>query len=345
MKSLELQIRELKESFSQALSQVSTPESLEHVRLTFLSRNGSIAQLMETIKKLSLEEKKVYGPQLNALKTETQTAFDAKQEELRSAERKTAQVREQYFDVTAYKPGQLHGSLHPYTHVIEKIEDVFLTMGFEIADGPEVETDYYNFKALNIPDDHPARDMHDTFWLDVPGLLMRTHTSPVQIHAMENAKPPIAILAPGRCYRHEATDASHDFMFMQTEGMVIDKNISMANLLATAQTVLRSIFDKSDLKLRVRPGYFPFVEPGVELDISCPFCKGGCSVCKKSGWIETAGAGLIHPNVLRMSGIDPEIYSGFAFGFGLTRLAMLTYGINDIRLLHSGKLEFLTQFS
>ncbi len=344
MKNLDQQIIELKKQFIDALARVTTKDQLETVRLSFLSRNGTIAQVMETLKTLSLEEKKVFGPQLNTLKSEAQALFSAKQEELQASENAGKVLQQQYFDVTADKPGQLKGSLHPYTHVIEKIEDVFITMGFEIADGPEVETDYYNFKALNIPDDHPARDMHDTFWLDVPGLLMRTHTSPVQIHAMEHAKPPIAILAPGRCYRHEATDASHDFMFMQTEGMVIDKNISMAHLLATAQTVLRAIFDKSDLKLRVRPGYFPFVEPGVELDISCPFCKGGCSVCKKTGWIETAGAGLIHPNVLRMSGIDPTIYSGFAFGFGLTRLAMLTYGINDIRLLHSGKLEFLTQF-
>lgn len=344
MKNLEHLIAQLTQEFSEALSRVATKEHLEQVRLTFLSRNGSLATAMEQLKNLSLEEKKIYGPAFNTLKKNLLDAFAQKQQALEHGTRAGSRLREEFFDVTAYQPGQIAGSLHPYSHVIKKIEDVFITMGFTIADGPEVETDYHNFKALNIPDDHPARDMYDTFWLDVPGLLMRTHTSPVQIHAMERSTPPIAILAPGRCYRHEATDASHDFMFMQTEGMVIDKNISMANLLATAQTVLRAIFEKSDLQLRVRPGYFPFVEPGVELDISCPFCKNGCSVCKKTGWIETAGAGLIHPNVLRMSGIDPEQYSGFAFGFGLTRLAMLTYGINDIRLLHSGRLEFLTQF-
>lgn len=344
MKSLAQKIEELQGSFSQALSAATTAEHLEAVRIEFLGRNGLIAQLMETMKQLSLEEKRTFGPQLNALKNEAQAAFAQATENLQKQQRSQAQQREQSFDVTAYKPGQMRGTLHPYTHILKKIEDACISMGFQIADGPEVETDYYNFKALNIPDDHPARDMHDTFWLDVPGLLMRTHTSPVQIHTMEQSKPPIAILAPGRCYRHEATDASHDFMFMQTEGMVIGKDISMANLLATAQAVLGAIFEKKDLKLRVRPGYFPFVEPGVELDISCPFCTTGCSVCKKTRWIETAGAGLIHPNVLRMSGIDPDEYSGFAFGFGLTRLTMLTYGINDIRLLHSGSLEFLNQF-
>jgi phenylalanyl-tRNA synthetase alpha chain len=344
MKNLEHQILELHNQLTDALQKVSNQDQLEQVRISFLSRNGLVAELMESIKKLSLEEKRTFGPRLNSFKQDAQKLFNEKKDFLEDQEKKAEQIRTKYFDVTAYQPGQLKGSLHPYTHLTEKIEDIFTTMGFQIADGPEVEADYYNFEALNIPEDHPARDMHDTFWLDVPGLLMRTHTSPVQIHAMEGSKPPIALIAPGRCYRHEAVDASHDFMFMQTEGMVIDKNISMGNLLATAQTVLQALFDKTDLKLRVRPGYFPFVEPGVELDMSCPFCTSGCSVCKKTGWIETGGAGLIHPNVLRMSGIDPDVYSGFAFGFGLTRLAMLTYGINDIRLLHSAKLEFLTQF-
>ena len=186
--------------------------------------------------------------------------------------------------------------------------------------------------------------MQDTFWLDIPGMLLRTQTSTVQIHTMQQEQPPIAIITPGRVYRQEATDASHDFMFQQLEGLVIDKNISMSDLLGTLQTWLKMVFNKNDLSLRIRPGYFPFVEPGIEVDITCPFCSLGCSTCKKTGWIEMGGAGLIHPNVLRAGGIDPEIYSGFAFGFGTTRLAMLMYGINDIRLLHNNDKEFLKQF-
>ena len=218
-------------------------------------------------------------------------------------------------------------------------------MGYDIADGPEVETDFYNFQALNIPADHPARDMHDTFWLTTPSLLLRTHTSPVQIRAMEHKPLPLAIFAPGRTFRNEATDASHLFMFTQGEGLVIDKNISIANLLATARAFLQAFFEKEDLHIRARPGYFPFVEPGIEIDASCPFCSGkGCSPCKKTGWIELLGAGLVHPNVLKAGGIDPQEYSGFAFGFGIERLAMIKYGINDVRLFHSSKLPFLRQF-
>jgi len=344
MNQLDHDIKALKNSFEQAVSKATNKQQLEEVRLQFLSRNGSIANLVDELKKLSPEEKKMFGPALNSLKAEAHALFEQKLKKLEADELRNEQSKEQFFDVTAYKPAQRHGSLHPYTHVIKEIEDVFISMGFAVADGPEVETDHYNFTALNIPADHPARDMHDTFWLNVPGMLMRTHTSNVQIHTMESTPPPIAIIAPGRCYRHEATDASHDFMFMQAEGVVVDKNISMSHLLGTAQTFLRALFGKRDLKIRVRPGFFPFVEPGIEIDISCPFCTKGCSVCKKTRWIETAGAGLIHPNVLKNTGIDPAVYSGFAFGFGLTRLTILKYGINDIRLLHSARLDFLNQF-
>ena len=217
-------------------------------------------------------------------------------------------------------------------------------MGYEILDGPEVETDFYNFQALNIPADHPARDMQDTFWLTLPGFLMRTHTSSVEIHTMVNRKPPLAIVVPGRAYRNEATDASHDFMFMQLEGLFVDKNVSLAHLFATVQTFLQNLFEKKDLTIKVRPSYYPFVEPGVDIIMSCPFCPQGCSVCKRTRWIEIAGAGLTHPAVLEACKINPNEYSGFAFGFGLTRLVMLKYGITDIRLLHSNKIEFLKQF-
>ena len=244
--------------------------------------------------------------------------------------------------MTISKPLQ-QGSLHPYTYITQEIEDIFMSMGFAVADGPELETDYNNFGALNIPADHPARAESDTFWLPDMQRLLRTHTSTVQIKTMREQTPPIAIICPGRALRNEATDASHDFMFMQIEGMLIDKNISIANLLAVLKEFLDKLFGKS-LQLRVRPGFFPFVEPGLEIDAQCPFCTTGCSTCKHTCWIELLGAGLIHPNVLRNAGIDPTIYSGFAFGSGLTRLAMLKYHITDIRLIHSGKIEFLEQF-
>lgn len=331
-------------NFIKKLNQTMTYEELEHVRVTFLGRNGFITQLMSQIKTLSIEEKRLFGPEMNRLKKEVQELFDAKKHEIEKQSYAHNQAKKELFDVSCYQPGTQRGSLHPYTHVIQEIEDVFISMGFTIADGPEIETEFINFEALNIPEDHPARDMHDTFWLDIPGMLLRTHTSTVQSRAMSKNKLPLAIAAPGRCYRHEATDASHDFMFMQCEGLVIDKNISMAHLLATMKSFLKGLFKKDNLQIRLRPSYFPFVEPGVEIDMTCPFCKNGCSVCKKSTWIEICGAGLVHPNVLKAGGIDPSEYRGFAFGFGLTRLTMLKYGINDIRLLHGGKVNFLKQF-
>ncbi len=344
MNSLDQAIQRFLQEFNDALTSANSDESLEQVRVTFLGRHGQLTQLMGLLKDLSPEEKKLYGPQLNSIKQDVTADLETKKEKLLQQKIQQEEAKKASFDVTAYKSGQYKGSLHPYTHVIQHITGIVTSMGFEIADGPEIETAAINFEALNIPESHPARDMHDTFWLDIPGMLLRTHTSTVQIHEMQQRKPPIAIIAPGRCYRHEATDASHDYMFMQCEGMVIDKNISMANLFATTQAFLQALFEKKDLTIRIRPGYFPFVEPGVEIDMSCPFCTTGCSTCKKTRWIEICGAGLIHPNVLNYCGIDPEQYSGFAFGFGLTRLVMLKYGIKDIRYLHEGKIDFLKQF-
>lgn len=342
--SIQEKIAHVEREFFEQLAIAKSLEDLEQCRLTFLSRNGKITQLMATLKELSDQEKRIVGPLLNQLKKTTEQAFLQRQTELKATLARAAQERMRTFDVTAYRFNELQGSLHPYTLTIEHIENIFMSMGFIIADGPEVETDWYNFEALNIPADHPARDMHDTFWLDVPGMLLRTHTSTVQIHMMEQGKLPIAMVNSGRVYRHEATDASHDIMFMQTEGMMIDKNISIANLRAVLQEWLTNLFDTKNLDLRLRPSYFPFVEPGFEVDISCPFCTDGCSVCKRSRWIEMGGTGLIHPNVLRACKIDPTQYSGFAFGFGLTRLVMLKYGITDIRLLHSADISFLRQF-
>ena len=338
------QLHEVTNQFFTQLETAQTDQQIETMRVTYLGRNGIIATLMDQIKQMNADDKRAYGPLVNTFKRDAQEKIDQKKGFLQAqlVEQKESQAR--YFDVTAYNPHQMRGSLHPYTPLIEQIENIFISMGYEIADGPEVETEYHNFEALNIPKNHPARDMQDTFWLNIPQMLLRTHTSSVQVRTMEYKKPPLAILAAGRCYRHEATDATHDFMFMQTEGLFIDKKVSMANLLATLKTFFGAIFNRNDLEIRVRPAYFPFVEPGIEIDISCPFCTQGCSLCKHTGWIEMGGAGLVHPHVLRSSHIDPEQYSGFAFGFGLTRLAMLTYGINDIRLLQSNKLDFLNQF-
>ena len=343
MNQLDELLTEISEHFFNELDKAQTLDDIEQIRIIYLGRQGKIASLMSMLKDIPLDQKSIYGPRCNALKNSTTDAYSNKHAALQQQQVKQQQQAQQYFDVTAYKV-RPRGSLHPYTHVIEDIGRIFTSMGFEIATGPEIETDAINFEALNIPKDHPARDMHDTFWLDMPHMLLRTHTSTVQIHGMLTKRPPMALIAPGRCYRHEATDASHDIMFMQCEGLLIDKHISLAHLLSTTKSFLQAIFEKKDLKTRYRPGYFPFVEPGLEIDMSCPFCDHGCSTCKKTGWIEICGAGLIHPQVLRYCNIDPEQYSGFAFGFGLTRLVMLKYGINDIRLLHTADLEFLKQF-
>ncbi len=338
------QIHAIMQAFKNALEFALTPQALEQIRIDFLGRNGAITQLMKQLKDLPVEEKKVFGPALNALKQTAEQLYEEKIHHLQLISRENAEHSKKHFDVTAYKHQPLRGHLHPYTHLMDELNDIFISMGFTIIDGAEVETDYYNFETLNIPSNHPARDSHDTFWLNVPGLLMRTHTSSVQAHAMQEQGAPLAVVAPGRVYRNEATDASHDFMFTQMEGLFVNNNVSMAQLLATARAFLQKIFNTHDLNIRVRPGYFPFVEPGVEIDASCPFCSSGCSICKKTGWIELLGAGLVHPNVLHASGINTTEYSGFAFGFGIERIAMIKYGINDIRLFHSNNSTFLDQF-
>jgi phenylalanyl-tRNA synthetase alpha chain len=300
---------------------------------------------MEQLKNLPVEEKKIVGPLLNQLKRDTQKQLDAHAELLKQKELAKKDLAQKNFDVSAYKYNELKGTSHIYTQIITDLEDVFISMGYDIADGPEVENEYYNFESLNIPANHPAREAEDSFFLEKKGLLLRTQCSNVQARAMENNQPPVAIFSPGRVYRQEATDQTHDFLFTQAEILLVDKNISVSNLLATAHTFLRKIFNNETLEIRVRPGFFPFVEPGLEIDASCPFCSTGCSVCKHTGWIELLGTGMVHPNVLRSSGIDPTVYSGFAFGMGIERIAMIKYGINDIRLFHSSKIKFLNQFS
>lgn len=344
MQNLKLQISQQKTDFEAALAQANNAAELEQARINFLGRNGTIIALVGHIRTLSAEQKKEFGPLLNELKKWAEERFEQAKKDIDAKMLKAELSKKQNFDVTAYKRCDVQGSLHIFTHVIQQLEDIFISMGYESATGPEVVNDYYNFGALNIPAHHPARELQDTFWLTNPEYLLRTHTSTVQIQTMETKSAPLAVFSIGRVYRNEATDATHDFMFMQCEGLFIDKNISLSHLLATAQTLLRAVFEKEDLKIRVRPGYFPFVEPGIEIDASCPFCKSGCSICKYTTWIELMPGGMVHPNVLKMSGINPDIYSGFAWGFGLDRLAMIKYGITDIRLFRSGKIDFLKQF-
>lgn len=337
-------IEQLEQEGVRALMNAAHMQELEAVRITFLGRQGRVAVCMTQLSSLSVDDKRVIGPRMNELKQILNEAYQTRKKQLEEAELQQKRVLYEQFDVTAYKKPIARGSQHLYTQITRELEDIFLSMGYEIVDGPEVENDYYNFTALNIPEDHPARDMQDTFWLNVPHLLMRTHTSNVQVRAMENRKPPFALYSSGRVYRNEATDASHDFMFRQGELLVVDKKASMAQLLATAKTFLRTLFRRSDLEIRVRPGYFPFVEPGVEIDATCLFCESGCSVCKKTGWIELLGAGMVHPQVLERGGVDPEQFSGFALGVGLARVAMLRHGINDIRLFETSHINFLRQF-
>lgn len=340
----EVEIQKLKQSLEDVLKQATTEQAVEEIRVAFVGRNGSITLLLGKLKELTLEEKKVFGPQLNNLRAEAEQAIRAKKEAVIAAQIASVRAREAHFDVTAYEPSYRPGSLHPLTQFIERMEDVFFSMGFEEAEGLEVDTPEYAFDLLNIPANHPARDMQDTLWLELPGRLLRSQMSDVQAHTMKTRKPPLAIFAPGRTYRHDATDATHDFTFMQCEGLVIDKGISIAHLLATIEAFMQALFDKKTLKIRVRPSYFPFVEPGLEVDISCLFCTQGCSICKKSGWIELGGAGLVHPNVLKACGISPEVYSGFAWGFGIERMCMIQNGINDVRLFKQNKISFLEQF-
>ncbi|KKQ48643.1 MAG: Phenylalanine-tRNA ligase alpha subunit [candidate division TM6 bacterium GW2011_GWF2_38_10] len=345
MQSLKEQIKHIVEQRDDALRKVLSIRDIEDLRVLLLGKKGQITALLALMKTLSLEEKKEIGPLIHALKQETENCCDQAKEQLTMHILAAEKAKKEHFDVTAYLPKMGKGHRHPYSFFIEEIQDIFMSMGYEIIDGPEIETESHNFTYLNIPQDHPARDTQDTIWIDrTLGLLMRSQTSTVQVHAMQDKKLPLAVVAPGRVYRQEATDASHDFMFMQCEGLFIAENVSLAHLFGTAQTFLKKLFNKEELDIRIRPGFFPFVEPGVEIDMRCPFCTHGCSVCKKSTWIEVFPGGLVHPNVLTACGIDATKYAGFAFGFGLTRLVMLKYGINDIRLLHSGKVKFLEQF-
>ncbi len=325
-----------------AIAAARTEDALEAVHVQYLGRKAFFGQVGKLLGSIPPEERPAAGKAFNEIKQSLEEAYDKRASEIR-LEAQNQRLRGEWLDLTLPAPGPRPGSLHPVTQIQNEIEDLFTSLGFAVLDGPEVETEYHNFDALNIPPEHPARDMQDTFWL-ANGHLLRTHTSPVQVRGMEKLGPPLRMIAPGRVFRNEEVDASHEHTFYQVEGMMVDRNVSVANLIYFMKTLLSAIFHR-DVNVRLRPGYFPFVEPGFELDIQCLICGGpGCPVCKQSGWVELLPCGLVHPNVLRVSGIDPDEWGGFAFGLGLTRLAMMRYGIDDIRLFASGDLRFLHQF-
>jgi len=334
-----------------ALTEIEAAQNLntlKEVEVRYLGRNGRITELLKTLKDLSPEEKRTTGQAIQELKTGFTTAYQSKFSALEKAEI-DAKLTAEFFDITLseiFPTRSLEtGSIHPLVQLQQEVEQIFAEMGFAIADGPEVESEYYNFEALNIPAHHPARDMQDTFFLDHPKdethghLLLRTHTSPVQIRSMQKHGAPLRIIIPGRVFRYEATDATHDSTFNQVEGLLIDKNVSLSHLKGV-MTEFLSRFFKKEITVRFRPGYFPFVEPGIELDILWKKGQNGAP----DKWLEFMGAGMVHPNVLKAGGIDPDQNQGWAFGFGLTRLAMIKYQIDDIRTLHGNDLRFLRQF-
>ena len=337
---MQAKINELRESFRVALGAAADAAALENVRIDYLGKKGHIAELMKGLRDVA--DKKAAGQLINGLKCEVEDALAEALEALRKAEIE-AQVRNAKKYNPTLKSAREMGSYHPITLATREVESIFTSMGFTIENYDEIVDDYKCFEALNIPKHHPARDMQDTYYLD-NGQLLKTHTSAAQNYIMKKYGAPLRAIFPGRCFRNESTDACHENTFFQMEGMMIDENISISNLIYFMKTMLSEVF-KRDIKVRLRPGFFPFVEPGFELDINCLICGGeGCPSCKMSGWLELCPCGMIHPNVLREGGIDTEKYTGFAFGLGLTRLAMMKYGVKDIRDFNSGNLDALSQF-
>jgi phenylalanyl-tRNA synthetase alpha chain len=323
------------------LDKSATLAALDEVRVHFLGKKGLLTEQLKSLGRLSAAERPAAGQRINDAKGSIQASLEMHRIRLEQAELEKA-LAKGAIDVTLPGRGQEPGSLHPVTRTRLRIERIFAQAGFQVATGPEVEDDFHNFEALNIPKNHPARAMHDTFYF-ADGRLLRTHTSPVQIRSMRAQTPPLAVIAPGRVYRVDS-DMTHSPMFHQVEGMAVGENISFANLKAMLHTFVERFFERP-LGMRLRPSYFPFTEPSAECDIECVFCSGkGCRVCKQTGWLEILGCGMIHPNVLRAAGIDPERWQGYAFGMGIDRLAMLRYGVDDLRLFFENDLQFLKQF-
>ncbi len=335
---LEERITKVRKAFSSELSNATDQNKLEEFRVKFLSRNGLVSQLFDELKNVSKEDKPTLGKKLNELRNEIYHSYD-------SAKEKFTQKISSSETIDLSLPGYARplGHRHILTQTLDEIKQIFKKMGFSVFEGPEIESDYYNFEALNFPPDHPARDMQDTFFLS-ENFLLRTHTSPVQIRIMEKSKPPIRAIMPGRVYRNEAVSSRSYCMFHQVEGLFVDKNVSFSELKGTLVSFAKQFYGE-DIKFRFRPSFFPFTEPSAEMDITCFICRGkGCKVCKKTGWLEILGCGMVDPNVFGCVNIDPEKYSGYAFGMGIERIGLLKYGIDDIRIYFDNDLRFLKQF-
>ncbi|MDH5736078.1 MAG: phenylalanine--tRNA ligase subunit alpha [Gammaproteobacteria bacterium] len=327
----------------QAVTDASDLQQLDQIRVQYLGKKGEFTAQLKALGQLPPEQRKDAGQVINEAKQSLQAAIEQRKSVL-EAEKLNSRLSEETIDVSLPGRGQRNGGLHPVTRTMQRIEQLFANLGFDIAQGPEIEDDYHNFEALNIPSHHPARAMHDTFYFDA-NTLLRTHTSPVQVREMETTKPPLRLIAPGRVYRCDS-DLTHTPMFHQVEGLMVDRDVSFADLMGTLDSFLRLFFENDNLQTRFRPSYFPFTEPSSEVDIQCVMCGGdGCRVCSHTGWLEVLGCGMVHPEVFKHAGIDNEKYTGYAFGMGVERLAMLRYGVNDLRLFFENDLRFLKQFA
>lgn len=338
-------IEEVRNEAIQAVTAAADLNGLNQIRVQYLGKKGLIQDMMKEMKDLPKEEKPAFGQKVNAVKSEVTAAVEKRQAELAKLAM-TEKLEKEKIDITLSGDRLKLGTTHPLLMIQQEIEDLFIGMGYKVAEGPEVEQDYYNFELANIPKEHPARDMQDTFYID-PNTLLRTHTTAMQMRELEKAhgQKPIKLICPGKVYRRDDDDATHSHQFMQCEGLVVGNHVTLTDLKGTLEFMANRLFGNGR-QIRFRPSYFPFTEPSVEVDVSCPFCNGkGCNVCKGSGWIEILGAGMVHPNVFRMNGFDPETTSGFAFGVGLERVAMLKYGINDIRNFYMNDVRFLKTFN
>lgn len=332
----------IKENAFNELTNVNTSSELEEIRVKYLGKKGELTTILRGMGSLSQEERPIVGKLVNVVKKEVEDKIEEISRGIKEKE-KNAKLASEVIDISLPGKKNLIGKRHPLDLTLESMKNIFISMGFTVEEGPEVELDHYNFEALNIPKDHPARSEQDTFYIN-DNLVLRTQTSPVQIRVMENQAPPIKMIAPGKVYRSDAVDATHSPIFYQMEGLVIDKGVTFADLKGTLELFAKKMFGDK-VKTKFRPHHFPFTEPSAEMDATCFVCEGkGCRVCKGSGWIELLGCGMVHPQVLRNCGIDPEVYSGFAFGFGVDRMVMLKYGIDDIRLLYESDMRFLNQF-
>ena len=340
--NMKSQLEEIRKAAKEALDSFETKEQIEEARIKYLGKKGELTAILKQMGKLSAEERPVIGQLANEIRADIEEKIASKAAQIKEKELER-KLLEETIDVTMPATEPAIGHKHPLSIVLDEIKEIFMGMGFDIAEGPEVEYDYYNFEALNIPKDHPARDTQDTFYIE-DNIVLRTQTSPMQIRFMENHEPPFRMIAPGRVFRSDAVDATHSPLFHQIEGLVVDKGVTMADLKGTLEAFAKRLYGENT-KIRLRPHHFPFTEPSCEIDVSCFKCGGkGCPMCKGEGWIEILGGGMVHPKVLKNGGVDPEEYSGFAFGIGLERLVMFRFNIDDMRLLYENDLRFLGQF-